>query len=289
MFSAKQHAEKIFMTKRTFFITGVSTGLGRALAEEALKAGHRVIGTVRKEEARADFERIKPGESFAKLLDMRDEKAVVEVVGRTEAEIGGIDVLVNNAGYGHEGTIEESSMEELRDQFEVNLFGAVAAIKAVLPFMRERRKGHVINITSMGGLMTFAGVGFYHGSKFALEGISGALAKEVKGFGIAVTAVEPGMFRTDWAGRSLVRSERKIADYDALFEPLRAARAARSGQQTGDPVKAARAMLQLVEAKHPPTHLLLGPDALKFVREDLKKFEAEIAAWESLSSSTNFD
>jgi NAD(P)-dependent dehydrogenase (short-subunit alcohol dehydrogenase family) len=277
------------MTKKSFFITGVSSGLGRALAAEALHAGHRVTGTVRNEAAKSEFEQLKPGESLARLLDVRDDKAVFEVVEKVEAEIGPIDVLVNNAGYGHEGTIEESSMEDLRQQFEVNLFGAVAAIKAVLPFMRKRRSGHIINITSMGGLMTFPGVGFYHGSKFALEGISGSLAKEVKGFGIAVTAVEPGMFRTDWAGRSMVRASRSIPDYDALFDPIRAARASRSGNQPGDPVKAARAMLKLVESKNPPTHLLLGPDALKFVRADLNAFQSEIAEWESVSASTDFD
>lgn len=277
------------MTKKSFFITGVSSGLGRALATEALIAGHRVIGTVRNETARLEFEQIKPGESFARILDVRDNKAVINVVAMVEKELGPIDVLVNNAGYGHEGTIEESSMEDLREQFEVNLFGAVAAIKAVLPFMRQRRSGHIINITSMGGLMTFAGVGFYHGSKFALEGISGSLAKEVRGFGIGVTVVEPGMFRTDWAGRSMVRASRNIPDYDALFEPLRAARASRSGNQPGDPIKAARAMLKLVESKNPPTHLLLGPDALKFVREDLKKFQAEIDEWEAITASTDFD
>ena len=277
------------MAKKSFFITGVSSGLGRALATEALSAGHRVVGTVRNEAARVEFEQLKPGESFARILDVRDDRAVIAMVARVEAEIGPIDVLVNNAGYGHEGTIEESSMEDLRQQFEVNFFGAVATIKAVLPFMRQRRSGRILNITSMGGLMTFPGVGFYHASKFALEGISGSLAKEVKGFGIAVTAVEPGMFRTDWAGRSMVRASRNITDYDELFEPLRAARAARSGNQPGDPVKAARAMLKLVESKNPPTHLLLGPDALKFVHADLKAFQAEIEEWEAVSSSTDFD
>jgi short-subunit dehydrogenase len=147
-------------------------------------------------------------------------------------------VLINNAGYGHEGTLEESSMDELRRQFEVNVFGAVAVMKAVLPFMRQRRNGRIINITSMGGLMTMPRLSYYHGSKFALEGISGALGKEVKSFGIFVTAVEPGMFRTDWAGRSMVRSSRSITDYDAVFDPIRAARAARSGQQPGHPAKA---------------------------------------------------
>jgi NAD(P)-dependent dehydrogenase (short-subunit alcohol dehydrogenase family) len=277
------------MTKKTFFITGVSSGLGRALAEEALAAGHRVVGTLRDESARTEFERITPGESFGRLLDVRKEDSVRDVIARVESEIGPIDVLVNNAGYGHEGLVEESTMDELRQQFEVNVFGAVAAIKAVLPFMRQRRRGHILNITSMGGLMTFPGIAYYHGSKFALEGISGSLGKEVKPFGIFVTAVEPGMFRTDWAGRSMVRANRSIPDYDASFGPVRAARQARDGNQPGDPRKAARGMLQLVESKNPPAHLLLGPDAVKYVREDLKAFEAEIAEWEKLSSSTNFD
>jgi len=277
------------MSKKTFFITGVSSGLGRALAEEALAAGHRVVGTVRDEKARTEFERIKPGESFGRLLDVRNDDSVRDVIAKVEAEVGPIDVLVNNAGYGHEGLVEESSMAELRQQFEVNVYGAVAAIKAVLPFMRQRRSGHILNITSMGGLMTFPGISYYHGSKFALEGISGSLGKEVKPFGIFVTAVEPGMFRTDWAGRSMVRADRSIPDYDASFGPVRAARQARDGNQAGDPRKAGRAMLQLVESKNPPAHLLLGPDAVKLVRENLKAFEAEIAEWEQLSSSTNFD
>jgi NAD(P)-dependent dehydrogenase (short-subunit alcohol dehydrogenase family) len=277
------------MTKKILFITGVSSGLGRALAEEALAAGHRVIGTLRAEAACAEFDAIKPGESFGRLLDVRDDDAVRAVIAKVESQIGPIDVLVNNAGYGHEGLVEESSMEELRQQFEVNVFGAVAAIKAVLPFMRARRSGHIINITSMGGLMTFPGISYYHGSKFALEGISGSLGKEVKGFGIAVTAVEPGMFRTDWAGRSMVRAGRSIPDYDAFFGPIRAGRQARSGNQAGDPRKAARAMLQLIESNNPPAHLLLGPDALKLVRENLTAFEREIDDWEQVSASTNFE
>jgi NAD(P)-dependent dehydrogenase (short-subunit alcohol dehydrogenase family) len=277
------------MNKQTILITGISTGLGRALAQEALAAGHRVVGTVRQEKAKAEFETLKPGEAFARVLDVRDYSAVERTVADVESSVGPIDVLVNNAGYGHEGLVEESPMEELIQQFEVNVFGAVAAIKAVLPFMRQRRRGRILNITSMGGLMTLPGIAYYHGSKFALEGISGALGKEVKPFGIFVTAVEPGMFRTDWAGRSMVRSKRNIPDYDASFEPVRAARKARDGNQPGDPVKAAKAMLKLIESPNPPAHLMLGPDALKYVRDDRKAFDEEVVAWESVSASTNFD
>jgi short-subunit dehydrogenase len=162
-------------------------------------------------------------------------------------------------------------------------------IKAVLPGMRERRSGRILNITSMGGLMTMPGLSYYHGSKFALEGISASLGKEVKSFGIDVTAVEPGMFRTDWAGRSMVRASRTIADYDAVFDPIRAVRAARSGNQPGDPAKAGRAIVTLLESSAPPAHLLLGPDASQYIAKELDALKAEFAAWEPVTVSTNFD
>jgi NAD(P)-dependent dehydrogenase (short-subunit alcohol dehydrogenase family) len=274
---------------RIFLVTGVSSGFGRALAEAALAEGHRVAGTVRREADRAAFEALAPGRAKGVVLDVTDTPAIAPAVAALETEFGPVDVLVNNAGYGHEGTVEESSLDELRSQFEVNVFGAVAMIKAVLPFMRQRRAGHIVNITSMGGIVTFPGLGFYHGSKFALEGLSEALGKEVKSFGVAVTAVEPGGFRTDWAGRSMVRAERSIADYDAVFEPLRARRQANSGKQPGDPAKAARAILTLVASAEPPAHLLLGRDAVGFVREKISALKAEIAAWEQVSLSTDFE
>ncbi|MEZ2294474.1 oxidoreductase [Variovorax sp. RCC_210] len=273
---------------RTWFITGVSSGFGRALAQEALAAGHRVVGTLRNEAARAAFDALHPGRSFGRLLDVTHGAEVLRVVAEVEATVGPIDVLVNNAGYGHEGTVEESSLDDLRQQFEVNVFGAVAMAKAVLPFMRARRHGHILNITSMGGIVTFPGLGYYHGSKFALEGISETLGKEVASFGIHVTAVEPGGFRTDWAGRSMVRAPQTIDDYAPVMGPVREARLARSGKQAGDPAKAARAMLQLTEAANPPAHLLLGPDAVKVVREKLGALQEEIKAWEALSVSTDF-
>ncbi len=277
------------MATKTFFITGVSSGFGLALAREAVAAGHKVVGTLRNDKARADFDTVSPGRAFGRVLDVTDGVAIPRVVGEVESQIGPIDVLVNNAGYGYEGLVEETPLDDMRRQFEVNVFGAVAMIQAVLPFMRKRRRGHIVNITSMGGVVTFPGIAAYHGSKFALEGISESLGKEVKGFGIAVTAVEPGMFRTDWAGRSMVRAQRTIADYDALFEPIRAARTARSGNQPGDPVKAARAILQIVEVENPPAHLPLGPDALKLIRETLTAREAELNQWEAISASTDFD
>jgi NAD(P)-dependent dehydrogenase (short-subunit alcohol dehydrogenase family) len=166
------------MHKRIVLITGVSTGLGRAFAEALLEAGYTVVGTVRKPEAAAEFEALHPGRAFGRVLDVRDGLAVKQTVDEVESAIGPVYALINNAGYGHEGTLEESSMDELRDQFEVNVFGAVAMIKAVLPSMRARRAGRILNVTSMGGLMTMPGISFYHGSKFALEGISGSLGRK---------------------------------------------------------------------------------------------------------------
>jgi NAD(P)-dependent dehydrogenase (short-subunit alcohol dehydrogenase family) len=274
---------------KVFFITGVSTGFGRALAEAALAEGHKVAGTLRNADALKEFNALKPGYAFGKLLDVTDTGAIADVVADVEAEVGAIDVLVNNAGYGHEGLVEESTIEELRQQFEVNVFGPVAVIKAVLPYMRKRRSGHILNITSMGGIITMPGIAFYHGSKFALEGISEALGKEVRSFGIHVTAVEPGGFRTDWAGRSMVRAQRAIPDYDEVFEPLRQRRLERSGKQAGDPKKAAAAMLTLIASDNPPAHLLLGRDAISLVREKLGLLKAEFDTWEPVSSSTDFE
>jgi NAD(P)-dependent dehydrogenase (short-subunit alcohol dehydrogenase family) len=273
---------------KTWFITGVSTGFGRALAEVLLARGDRVVGTLRNEAQRAEFSQLLEGKSFGYLLDVRDHDKVQRVVAQIEAEVGPIDVLVNNAGYGYEGSVEEATPEAARAQFDVNLFGALSVLQAVLPHMRKRRAGHILNITSMGGLTTFPGVGVYNASKFALEGINEALASEVRQFGIKVTAIEPGSFRTDWAGRSMVRSTRTIDDYEATLASVTAARAARSGKQQGDPRRAALAMLRVVEAQDPPVHLLLGTDALRFVREKIAALTKEIDAWETVSASTDF-
>ncbi|MBZ9967722.1 oxidoreductase [Mesorhizobium sp. BR1-1-2] len=275
-------------TPKTFLITGVSSGLGRAFARGALEAGHRVIGTVRREADAEIFAALAPDRAHPLLLDMTDFETVPTAVTAAERQAGPIDVLVNNAGYGHEGVLEESSMDDLQRQFAANVFGPVAMIKAVLPGMRERRCGHIINVTSMGGFITMPGIAFYCGSKFALEGISEALGKEVAGFGIRVTALAPGQFRTDWAGRSMDRTPRCIADYDAVMDPVRAARQAKSGNQPGNPAKAAQALLVLVDAANPPVRLFLGDDALGLVDQKLDAMRDEISAWEELSRSTGF-
>jgi len=278
----------LFMTSaKTLLITGVSSGFGRALAQEALAAGHRVIGTVRNHEAQQAFDALDAQRAFSRLLDVTDFERIDKVIAEIESTVGPIDVLVNNAGYGHEGIMEESSLAEVHRQFDVNVFGAVAMIKAVLPGMRQRRHGHIINITSMGSFITMPGISSYCGSKFALAGISETLSKELAPFNIHVTAVAPGSFRTDWAGRSMVRSARSIPDYDALFNPIRQAREEKSGKQLGDPVKAARAMLAIIESQNPPTQLLLGSDALSLVRQKLAALSKEIEQWEEVTRSTD--
>lgn len=274
--------------QKIFLITGVSSGLGKAFATGALAAGHRVIGTVRNTEAAAVFSALAPGHAHAIVIDVTEFGAIPDAVARAEQEVGAIDVLVNNAGYGHEGIMEESPLEDIQRQFDVNVFGAVAMMKAVLPGMRQRRSGHIVNVTSMGGFITMPGITYYCGSKFALEGISEALGKEVKSLGIHVTALAPGQFRTDWAGRSMIRTDRSIADYNAVMDPIRAARQAKSGKQPGDPAKAAQALLKLVEADNPPVRLYLGADALKLVKDKIEAMKAEIAEWEAISQSTDF-
>lgn len=274
-------------THKTFFITGVSSGFGLALSREALAQGHRVIGTVRNETALAAFAALSSERAHGVILDVTRFDAIDTVVAEVEHRYGPVDVLVNNAGYGHEGVFEESPLAEMRRQFDVNVFGAVAVTKAFVPYFRQRRKGHILNITSMGGYITMPGIAYYCGSKFALEGISDALSKELAPFGIFVTAVAPGSFRTDWAGRSMQRTPRSISDYDASFDPVRKAREEKSGRQPGNPQKAARAILTAVASPVPPAHLLLGSDALALVRDKLRQTLESIEQWETLSCSTD--
>ena len=272
----------------TFFITGVSGGLGLAFAKEALTAGHRVVGTVRNPDQATTFTELAPDRAFARLLDVTDDAGVVATVDEVESTIAPIDVLITNAGYGFEGTVEESNMGDLRRQFDVNVFGTVATVKAVLPYMRQRRRGHIVTISSMAGLSALPGVSFYGASKFAIEGFSGSLAQEVASFGIHVTVLVLGSFRTDWAGRSMVRAPRSIPDYDAVFDPIRAARNAKSGNQTGDPAAAARALLTVLESPNPPVHLVLGPDALRVLEQGRQSFQTDLDAWMGLTMSTDF-
>lgn len=274
------------MPEQTFFITGANSGFGLAIAQAALEAGHRVIGAVRSQTAKTSLEAHLPDVRTV-LCDVTEFDRIPAIVAQAEEDHGPVDVLINNAGYGHEGVLEESSLEEMRRQFDVNVFGAVAIAKAFLPHFRERRRGFIVNVTSMGGLITMPGIAYYCGSKFALQGISDVMRAEMAHFGVHVTALCPGSFRTDWAGRSMVRSERSIADYDALFDPIRTARREKDGKQLGNPAKLAAAVLHLVASDTPPPQLLLGSDALRLVRERLSRLEREIADWEELTRSTD--
>lgn len=274
------------MSSKTFFITGANSGFGLAIATAAAYAGHPVIGTVRSEASRDMLSKTLPA-LHTVLADVTEFDRIPEVVQQAEEEHGPVDVLINNAGYGHEGVLEESPIEEMRRQFDVNVFGAVAMAKAFLPRFRERRSGFIVNVTSMGGMITMPGIAYYCGSKFALQGISEVMRSEMAPFGVHVTTLCPGSFRTDWAGRSMVRTERSITDYDSLFDPIREARQAVSGKQLGDPQKLATALLTLIASENPPPQLLLGSDALKHVTARIDRLQQEIDAWRALTVSTD--
>jgi NAD(P)-dependent dehydrogenase (short-subunit alcohol dehydrogenase family) len=272
-----------------WLITGVSSGLGRAIAEAALARGDKVAGTVRGPADLAAFEARAPGRAFGYLADMVDEAAVRDAVGRAEADLGGIDVLVGNAGYGLVGAVEESSLAEIRRQFEVNVFGPIAAIQTVLPFFRARRRGHVITITSVSGVATWAGTGVYCGSKHALEGVTRTLAEEVAELGIKVTNIEPGGLRTDYAGRSMVTTQARIDDYEGAARNAQRIMADHAGREPGDPAKAAQAILAIAGTDDPPLQLLLGADAMLYATRQLAQYQAEIGRWAKLTLSTGFD
>ncbi|WCK69105.1 oxidoreductase [Agrobacterium tumefaciens] len=274
------------MSSKTFFITGANSGFGLAIATAAIEAGHTVIGTVRSEASREALAKTLP-RLHPLLCDVTEFDRIPSVVQQAEDDHGPVDVLINNAGYGHEGVLEESPIEEMRRQFDVNVFGAVAVAKAFLPRFRERRSGFIVNVTSMGGMITMPGIAYYCGSKFALQGISEVMRSEMAPFGVHVTTLCPGSFRTDWAGRSMVRTERSIADYDTQFDPIREARQAVSGKQLGNPQKLADAVLTLIESDNPPPQLLLGSDALKHVTARIERLTQEIRAWKGVTVSTD--
>ena len=272
-----------------WLITGVSSGLGRAIAEAALARGDKVAGTVRRQADLDAFEAQAPGRAFGSIADMVDEAAVRAAVDRAEADLGGIDVLVGNAGYGLVGAVEESSLAEIRRQFEVNVFGPIAAIQAVLPYFRARRRGHVITITSVSGVATWAGTGVYCGSKHALEGVTRTMAEEVAELGINVTNIEPGGLRTDYAGRSMVMTQARIDDYEGAARNAQHIMADHAGHEPGDPAKAAQAILAIAGAKDPPLQLLLGADAMLYATREVARYQAEIGRWAKLTLSTGFD
>ncbi|RFU49579.1 oxidoreductase [Paraburkholderia sp. DHOC27] len=271
-----------------WLITGCSTGFGREIAEAVLARGWRAVVTARDPAAVADLAGSHPQHALALKLDVTSPEDVQAVVAQTKAQFGRIDVLVNNAGYGYLSAIEEGEDDEVRAMFEVNFFGAVSTIKAVLPLMREQGAGHIVNITSVGGLVGNPGSGYYAATKFALEGLGEALARETAELGIKVTTVEPGPFRTDWAGRSLKQTHRSIDAYASIAGKRRAQVAADSGRQPGDPARAAQAIIAAVEAKVPPSNLVLGKPGLEAVRTKLSRLQNDLNTWESTTLGADF-
>lgn len=273
----------------TWLITGCSTGLGRALADAVIGAGHNAVVTARDAAAVADLAESAPERVLAAALDVTDPAQVASAVRQAIERFGNIDVLVNNAGYGYRAAVEEGDDADVRALFETHFFGTVAMIKAVLPGMRARRSGAIVNISSIGAQLTPVGSGYYSAAKAAIEGISGALRGELVPLGISVTIVEPGAFRTDFAGRSLVQSATVIDDYAATAGRRRKENDTMHGNQPGDPAKAGNAIIAAVESPEPPAFLLLGPDALAAYRYTADARAAEIQKWEQLTSGTDFE
>jgi NAD(P)-dependent dehydrogenase (short-subunit alcohol dehydrogenase family) len=273
----------------TWLITGCSTGLGRALAEAVLDRGEYAVVTARDAAGVRDLADAHPDTALALALDVTDHRQVAEVVEQAQQRFGAVDVLVNNAGYGYRAAVEEGDEADVERLFATNFFGAVAATKAVLPGMRARRSGAIVNISSIGARITPAGSGYYSATKAALEGLTGSLRKEVEPLGITAMVVEPGAFRTDFSGRSLQQSAEAISDYADTAGRRRKEHDTAHGTQPGDPAKAARAIIRAVEVAEPPALLVLGQDAVDGFRGVLDAERAELEAWESTSVDTGID
>jgi NAD(P)-dependent dehydrogenase (short-subunit alcohol dehydrogenase family) len=271
----------------TWLITGCSTGLGRALAEAVIAAGHNTVVTARDAGKVADLADSHPDRVLAIALDVTDPAQVTAAVAQAEETFGGIDVLVNNAGYGYRSAIEEGDDADVRTLFDTHVFGVVSMLKAVLPGMRARRSGAIVNISSIGVQIQPVGSGYYAAAKAAMEGLSGALHGELKPLGISVTVVEPGGFRTDFAGRSLTQSATIIDDYAETAGKRRKEAGTGHGTQPGDPAKAAQAIITAVQAEEPPAFLLLGTDALTTYRRLNQNRLNLIKAWEDTTTSTD--
>jgi NAD(P)-dependent dehydrogenase (short-subunit alcohol dehydrogenase family) len=271
-----------------WLITGIGGGLGHELAQALLDRGDQVFGTSRSEESCAAFEQLAPGRAFAAVLDFSDASAPARVVAEAEVKMGGIDRLVNNAGFGLIGAIEEVSMEEIRALFDVNVFGAIAMIQAVLPFMRGRAKGQIVNITSVSGLAPWAGTAIYGASKYALECIGQTLAQEVSPMGIAVTNVAPGGLRTNFAGGSLRIAAKEIPGYENSAHFAKRSLTGGLGEEKGDPARAAAAIIAALDGGETPMHLLLGEDALHYAEGQIATLNSEMERWKDYSLSIAF-
>ncbi len=271
-----------------WLVTGCSTGLGREFARAALAHGFRVVATARDPNSIADLVAGKDGQAIAVKLDVADPKAIAAAVHEAERAFGRVDVLINNAGYGYMAAVEEGEDAAIRKQFETNFFGLAALIRAVLPGMRKRRSGGVVNISSVGGLRGSAAGGYYCATKHAVNGLTESLALEVEPLGIRVMVVEPGPFRTDWGGRSLQHGPAKIADYEATAHKRQREIAGYSGSQAGDPARAAEAVISALLSPNPPRHLVLGRFGLDVARAKFNDMLRELDAWEKTSVSADF-
>jgi NAD(P)-dependent dehydrogenase (short-subunit alcohol dehydrogenase family) len=280
--------DKNRVAPKVWLITGCSTGFGRALAEAVLKKGDEVLATAREpEQLRALIEHYRET-AKAVRLDVTLSQDIQAAVDTAIATFGRIDVLVNNAGYGLIGALEEVNDTDIYQQFETNFFGALRLIRNVLPLMRQQGSGHIVNMSSTAGLVGFAGSSIYCGTKFALEGTSEALAKEVESFGIKVTLIEPGAFRTDFNGRSLRAAEQSIDAYATVSGASLQWFKDMDGQQPGNPAASAQAIIQAVESPHPPMRLALGTDAMSLIQEKLEWVKTDLDVWQQVTVSTDY-
>lgn len=274
---------------KTWLITGCSTGLGRVLAEAVLARGENVVATARDPAVLSALVEDFPNRARTLALDVTQEGAAAKAVALAEREFGALDVLVNNAGYGVIGAVEEATASEYRPVFDTNVFGLVETTRAALPALRRKGRGRIVNLSSGAGLVGLAGQGYYCASKFAVEGISEALAEELAPHGIAVIIVEPGPFRTEFLGRSIRAAKAQMPEYAATAGKFREFREANDGKQAGDPKKAIAVILKAVDSQKPPLHLPLGPRAYFLARRKFASMAADMAAWEAQAAATDFD
>jgi len=277
------------MKNRTWLITGISSGLGKILAESIMKTGDFVIGTFRQESQVLEFNKRAIRNAQAILLDITNEKNIENCIEKIILEYEKIDVLVNNAGMGFVGAIEETSMEEVRKVFEPNFFGTLKLTQTVLPYMRKEKKGHIIQISSHGGIKAFAGFGIYNASKFALEGFSEAMAQEVEPLGIKVSIIEPGPFRTNFAGNGLGEAKKVIDEYSETAGIFRTKLKSVDGKQEGDPVKASKAIINLVNSENPTLRLPLGKVALTTIGMKLDSVKSDLETNRKVAENTVYE
>jgi NAD(P)-dependent dehydrogenase (short-subunit alcohol dehydrogenase family) len=280
--------KEIDMTK-TWLVTGCSAGFGRVLAQAVLARGDRLVATARDPATLADLVGPYPDTARAVALDVTKPGDTAAAVDLAETVFGGLDVLVNNAGYGFIGAIEETAPEEYRPMFETNVFGLIETTRAALPALRKSARGRIVNLSSGAGIVGSAGFGYYNATKFAVEGLSEALAKEVGPLGIAVIIVEPGPFRTEFLGRSMSMAKREIDAYAQTVGTMRSYRGSNDGKQAGDPDKAIAVMLKAIDAEKPPLHLPLGKRAYSIIRAKFAAFAEDMAAWEAEATATDYE